>query len=73
MLKDTFRQNIIAERKKRGWTATHVASELKMSLPAYLQYEKGTRTPGLDMVEKISSVLDVPAAALLMTREPVAA
>jgi transcriptional regulator with XRE-family HTH domain len=73
MLKDTFRENIIARRKELGLTAKQVADRLEISQPAYSQYETGARTPGLDVVEKISAALKTNAASLLMKREAAAA
>lgn len=73
MLKENFCDNIRARRIELNLTATAVADEMGVALNTYLQYEKGLRTPGLDMVEKISKALKVNALSLLMKRETAAA
>lgn len=72
-LRKIFQQNIARRRKELGLTMAQVAERMGVSQPCYAQYELGTRTPGLDVIEKISSALETNAISLLIAMEPAAA
>lgn len=72
-LSEVFRENIRIRRTELGLSTTEVAQRMGISQPGYTAYETGSRVPGIEVIEKISRALDVPAASLFMAREPAAA
>ncbi len=52
-------------RIRMGLGHAQLAELLHVSRQAYAQYESGKRTPGVDVLRKMSEVLQVPADYLL--------
>ncbi|XCP85994.1 helix-turn-helix transcriptional regulator [Roseburia hominis] len=58
-MKNKFHENLTILRKARNYTQAQIADRLDISRSTYANYEAGKRSPDLDMLEKISVVLDV--------------
>lgn len=54
-------KNIQASRKAKGLTQNQLAQELGVEVETVSRYERGLRAPSFPQLEKICSVLDVPA------------
>lgn len=57
--KDTIKERIANERKKRGWTQSQLAKKAKITPAAICQIEQGTRIPTIPVLHKIANVLKV--------------
>ncbi|GAB2026085.1 hypothetical protein OfM1_21580 [Lactovum odontotermitis] len=51
-------EKIQEERVKRGLPTYQLAEELNLSQGAISRYESGTRTPSLENIEKLLSILN---------------
>jgi transcriptional regulator with XRE-family HTH domain len=60
-----FCQNVRTRRLQLGWTQEETAERLGISQGAYAAIEAGRRVPGLDVVERVSIALELPAGLLL--------
>lgn len=58
-LKKKFHENLTLIRKARNYTQAQMADWLEISRSTYTNYEAGKRSPDLEMLEKISQVLNV--------------
>lgn len=56
-------------RKKSGYTQKKLGSLAGMTYQQIAQYEKGTRKPKLENLQKIADALNIPLAALLDIEE----
>lgn len=57
--------NIKKYRKEAGYTQEWLANNLNVSQTAIALWESGTRTPSIDVIEKIADLLDVPPSLLM--------
>jgi len=60
-----FLANLKSRRRELGYTQAKVAELLGIEQPSYAAIESGRRNPGLDVVDKVASVLDCDPAELL--------
>ena len=58
-IETVIRENIKSLRKKLGWSQEFLAQKTGVSAPYITQIEVGTRTPSLDIVEKLAFALGV--------------
>lgn len=58
-MKVKFAENLKLARKARGYTQAELAEMLDISRSSYANYETGNRTPDIDMLEKITRVLNI--------------
>lgn len=58
------------QRTKRKMTQEHIASELGISRPTYLQIERGGRELTVPEARKLSAILDMTLEELLSGKEP---
>ena len=62
-------ENIRKIRKEKGKSAKDIANKVGCSTQAILQYERGERTPNINMLEKICKALDVTYTDLIEGKE----
>lgn len=65
----SFSENLKRIRTERGISQQELAKKVGVSQTAIYQWEKGTRTPKVDAIAKLASVLDVPPVQLFITKE----
>lgn len=58
-MKANFAENLKLARKARGYTQAELAETLGISRSSYTNYETGNRTPDIEMLEKITWVLNI--------------
>ena len=58
-MKKKFHENLTRIRKAKNYTQAQIADRLEISRSTYANYEAGKRSPDLEMLDKISQVLDV--------------
>lgn len=67
-MRDIFGENVRRQRKARGWTQEHLAELAGVSRAHLAILETAKVWPSIDMVEKVSAALDVPAARLFFAQ-----
>jgi len=65
MQNETFTRRLKEEREKRGWTQEHMAKLLNIKIGTLSGYERGYRTPDLEMANRIATLLGVSVDYLL--------
>jgi len=60
-----FNTRLNKTRKSKGYTAQQMADKLSISLSTYRKYESGHRSPNLEMLVKITNILEVSTDYLL--------
>lgn len=61
-----MRRKLQCERKKRSWTQAHVAKRIGISARAYQHYERGDRTPSLEVANKLEDLFGISQRELLV-------
>jgi len=64
-LQERFRSKLQRALQEKGMSQSQLAREMHMSPQAVGQYIHGQRVPGLDLVEKFATALEVEASNLL--------
>jgi ribosome-binding protein aMBF1 (putative translation factor) len=64
-LQEVFRKNVLEALTQKGWTKSQLAFRLEMTPQAVSAYVNGHRVPGLDLVEKFASALELSVIELL--------
>lgn len=62
---DQIKENIATARKQAGITQEEMSKLLGITQPAYSYYEKGEKPIPLNKIQKICSILSIPAKSLL--------
>lgn len=57
-MKSKFHEHLARIRKRNNYTQEQISQKLKVPVAVYAAYETGTREPDLEMLERISEVLD---------------
>ena len=70
-MKTGFHKYLTVFRKQRGYTQAELANKLGISRSTYANYESGNRSPDLEMLERISDILNCTLDELFgRKREP---
>ena len=70
-MKTGFHKYLTVFRKQRGYTQAELANKLGISRSTYANYESGNRSPDLEMLERISDILNCTLDELFgRQREP---
>lgn len=64
-VKEILATNITAYRKKMKMSRAELAERIGITMAAVGQYERGTRTPQIDIVSKLANVFNVPVDVLI--------
>ena len=64
-VKTILAMNIITYRKKLKWSRAALAERIGITEAAVGQYERGTRTPQIDIICKLANVFNVPVDELV--------
>ncbi len=67
---DTFKKFIKQQRNKHKITQEHIASELGISRPTYMQVERGERELTVPEAKKLADMFDMSLADFLSGKEP---
>lgn len=67
-LTGVVRKNLLALRKKRGWTQDTVAGLSGLSVSYVSMLERGRRSPPLATLEVLAATFRVPPTSLLKVR-----
>lgn len=60
-----FEERLLEQRKFYNMTQREIASELGISQPSYIRYEKGLAEPSLANLVKLADIFDVSVDYLL--------
>jgi transcriptional regulator with XRE-family HTH domain len=67
-MRDIFGENVRRQRKARGWTQEHLAELAGVSRAHLAVLETAKVWPSIDMVEKVSTALEIPASRLFFAQ-----
>lgn len=66
---DIFSKNLVAFRRKRGWTQDTLAELADISLASLRAYEGGRRWPGREAVRSLAGALEIAEPLLFYDPE----
>lgn len=69
-MRSTFAVNLRSKRKENGFSQQRLANKLKIPVKNYRNYEGGVTEPKLDLIVKISYILQTSTDYLLKNTIP---
>lgn len=71
ILQKRFARRVVSRLEELGWTKAHLARQMDVDPPYLYQYLNGSRSPGLDVIERFAAALQIDAGDLLQSEERV--
>jgi len=66
---EAFTRNLRARRERKGFSAAHMASSLQISEEQYTELENGHVNPSVDILRRLSEILNTTVPELITDRQ----